>query len=444
MTHDQRRMNRSTRRLGRAAPGIGALLLAATLLAGCQVSDIGNVGEAHLAPVPSALALKIDRMGMDARSPIMLRIFKEEDALEVWKRDKAGQYKLLKTYDICAWSGELGPKKKEGDRQAPEGFYTVSRGQMNPNSSYHLSFDLGFPNRFDRSLGRTGSHLMVHGDCSSRGCYAMEDDAIEEIYALAREAFMGGQQAFQVQAFPFRMTPENMAKHANSEHLAFWEMLKEGSDHFEVTGVAPKVDVCNQRYVFNASASGSFNPSAACPSYTVDPGVEKLVAAKKASDLEKRATVIAKVQMQEQREERWAEREAAIAGFFNRARSDDAPAPAGEDAATATGAATATASGTVPVPRVSPPKPAVSSTAVASTSAPAQTAPAQTAPVASTSVATVPSPSAVDAETPVASTAAPDAAAPLGYAAEDDDAGFFNSVAKSSRGLFRQAGKLFN
>ena len=123
---------------------------------------------------------------------------------------------------------------------------------MNPNSQFYLSFDLGYPNAFDRAHGRTGAHLMVHGDCSSRGCYSMTDEQISEIYALGREAFFGGQRAFQVQAYPFRMTPENFARHRNSPHLAFWKMLKRGNDHFETTKLEPKVNVCEKRYVFDA------------------------------------------------------------------------------------------------------------------------------------------------------------------------------------------------
>jgi len=141
---------------------------------------------------------------------------------------------------------------KQGDRQAPEGFYMITPGLMNPNSAYYLAFNMGFPNAFDRSLNRSGANLMVHGDCSSAGCYAMTDDQIGEIFALARESFEGGQRAFQVQAYPFRMTPLNLAKHRNNPNIAFWRMLKEGNDHFEVTREEPKVEVCDRRYVFNA------------------------------------------------------------------------------------------------------------------------------------------------------------------------------------------------
>ncbi len=148
----------------------------------------------------------------------------------------------------------LDPKFKEGDRQAPEGFYKVGKAQMNPNSDYYLSFNIGYPNTYDRSHGRTGTHLMVHGACSSAGCYSMTDEQVSQIYALARDAMAGGQDYFQVQAYPFRMTAANMAKHAANPHFEFWKMLKEGYDHFELTNYPPKVDVCEKRYVFNREA----------------------------------------------------------------------------------------------------------------------------------------------------------------------------------------------
>ena len=162
-------------------------------------------------PISERMLADIEQKNMTKESAILVRIFKEESELEVWKEDRNGHFALLKTYPICRWSGELGPKVKQGDRQAPEGFYTITPGLMNPNSNYYLAINTGFPNAYDRSNGRTGDFLMIHGDCSSRGCYAMTDEQIAEIYSLARESFFGGQKAFQIQAYPFRMTPANMA-----------------------------------------------------------------------------------------------------------------------------------------------------------------------------------------------------------------------------------------
>ena len=208
---------------------------------------------------------ELEAKNMEKESPILVRIFKEEAELEVWKQDKSGRFALLRTYPICRWSGQLGPKIKQGDRQAPEGFYTITPGLMNPNSNYYLAINTGFPNAYDRANGRTGAFLMIHGDCSSSGCYAMTDEQIAEIYALARESFFGGQKSFQLEAFPFRMTPLNMARHRNSPHMEFWKMLKQGYDHFEVTHLEPKVDVCEKRYVFNAESTAQFSPDRTLP-----------------------------------------------------------------------------------------------------------------------------------------------------------------------------------
>lgn len=248
----------------------GILLVAGLFLASCQ-GGIDSVFPKADTPIPPHLIAKMNAKGMSAASPIMMRIFKLESELEVWKLADNGKYQLLESYEICKWSGKLGPKFKEGDRQAPEGFYSVGKAQLNPRSQYHLSFNLGFPNVYDRAHGRTGSHLMVHGACSSAGCYSMTDELVEEIYALAREALKAGQGHFQVQAFPFRMTPANLAKHADSEHFEFWTMLKEGYDHFEITKAPPKVDVCDMRYVFNRTASEGeqFVAEKACPTVSM-------------------------------------------------------------------------------------------------------------------------------------------------------------------------------
>jgi len=221
---------------------------------------------------------------MDKESPILIRVFKEESELEVWKQDDSGRFALFRTYPICRWSGELGPKIKTGDRQAPEGFYTITPGLMNPNSSQYLAINTGFPNAYDRANGRTGSFLMIHGGCSSAGCYAMTDEQMGEIYALAREAFFGGQTSFQLQAYPFRMTPLNMARHRNSPHMAFWTMLKEGHDHFEVTRLEPRVGVCEKRYIFEAESTASFGPADRCPAYRVPEDIVAAVGEKQRRD----------------------------------------------------------------------------------------------------------------------------------------------------------------
>lgn len=262
-----------------------AAIAAAFALAGCKTEGVFPYNARANAPIPSALLAEMEKKDMAKDSPMLVRLFKEEAELEVWKQDQTGRYALLKTYPICRWSGDLGPKIKEGDRQAPEGFYNITPGLMNPNSQFYLAFNLGYPNAYDRAWDRTGAHLMVHGDCSSRGCYAMTDEQISEIFAMGRESFFAGQSAFQVQAYPFRMTPANIAKHRNSPHFAFWKMLKQGNDNFEVTRMEPKVDVCERRYVFNAQGeSSAFNPKGKCPALEVPQDVADAVNNKQRRD----------------------------------------------------------------------------------------------------------------------------------------------------------------
>ncbi|TGT78400.1 hypothetical protein EN802_01780 [bacterium M00.F.Ca.ET.159.01.1.1] len=246
------------------------VLIAAVGVAGCNDSSMKDFAPEANKPLPDKILADMQAKGMVRTSSVMARIFKEEGKLEIWKAKTNGRYDLVASYDICKWSGKLGPKYTEGDRQAPEGFYTVRPSQMNPRSNYHLSFNIGFPNAYDRANGRTGQNLMVHGACSSSGCYSMTDAQIEQIYAFGRDAFQGGQTEFQIQAFPFRMTAANMARYRNDPNYEFWKMLKVGYDNFEITKVPPKVDVCEKRYVFNqvAPEGTTFNPTGPCPETT--------------------------------------------------------------------------------------------------------------------------------------------------------------------------------
>ena len=267
---------------------------AATLglaLASCQEqmqSNFGTSGKA-LRPLNAEMRALLETKGMRKEDPILVRAFKQEQTLEVWKRDKSGRFALLKSYPLCTVGGVPGPKIREGDKQSPEGFYTITPGRMNPNSQYHLAYDVGYPNAFDRAWGRTGAAIMVHGACvASAGCFIGTNEQMEEIYALAREAFQGGQKSFQFQAYPFRMTAENLARNRRSPHLAFWKNLKQGHDHFEVTRLEPKVEVCEKRYVFDPQAkdpnSTAFNPTGACPTFEVPEEIATRVAAKQSQD----------------------------------------------------------------------------------------------------------------------------------------------------------------
>ena len=263
---------------------LAAVSLLAVAAAGCTNEtldsfdkvdvDISRVSSKTGYQLSPAVLSKLSSMGIDRSSPMTLRIFKEEGRLELWKADRTNRFKLVRNYKICAWSGKLGPKMKEGDRQAPEGFYPLSRANLNPNSSYYLAINTGFPNNYDRANKASGTHLMIHGACSSSGCYSMTDEQMVEIFAFARDAFDGGQKTIQLQAFPFRMTAENMARHRDNPNIEFWKMLKVGYDHFEVTKRPPEVNVCEKKYVFNQQADKPFSPAGACPAMTTPAALE--------------------------------------------------------------------------------------------------------------------------------------------------------------------------
>jgi murein L,D-transpeptidase YafK len=284
-----RRESGSFRRV--VAGGLAAASL--LVLAACGDDQYLPRNSRHWVALSPEIQSKMSEIGVSRHSPTLIRAFKKEGELELWKADSQGEYKLLKTYPICRWSGQLGPKKNEGDRQVPEGFYSITPQSMNPNSSFYLSFNVGYPNAFDRSLGRDGSLIMVHGSCSSRGCFAMTDQQIAEIYAVTRESFSGGQQAIQMQSFPFRFTPQNLARYRADDNLPFWKNLKEGSDHFEVTKREPKVAACGRKYVFNATpANGSFDAKSACPPVQQDATLVAQVEQKARNDEQQVASLI--------------------------------------------------------------------------------------------------------------------------------------------------------
>ncbi len=259
-----------------------AAAAACALLAGCEDLDAGP--GRSLRPISSATLALMDKIGSSEAAPVLIRTYKKEAELEIWKMKADGQNALLKTYPMCRWSGQLGPKTREGDRQVPEGFYAITPQQMNPNSNYYLSFNVGYPNAYDQAWDRTGGNIMVHGVCSSAGCFSMTDAQIAEIYAIAREAFNGGQRAIQMQSFPFKMNAENLAKHRLDPNIAFWRELKNGADHFEVTKAEPEVLVCDRHYVFGAKAEAGTDARAPCPVLRRDDDVEGQVAAKAAAD----------------------------------------------------------------------------------------------------------------------------------------------------------------
>jgi len=229
-----------------------------TYAAGEKLPDTPQLGN---------LPARLTRQNLRLGAPIFMRVFKREFELEMWvKRD--GRFEHFATYPICMWSGQLGPKLKQGDGQAPEGFYTVDSSALNPNSQYHRSFNLGFPNAFDSAHGRTGSLLMVHGDCRSVGCYAMTDGVIDEVWALLTSALSAGQKRVQVQVFPFRMTDANMSRHGGNPNIGFWQQLRVGYDAFMRDRIPPIVSVCDGRYTIRPAtgdSDGSAPIAVSCP-----------------------------------------------------------------------------------------------------------------------------------------------------------------------------------
>lgn len=235
---------------GKLFMGAVACLIGVTMLNGGENDDrAGQVARKVTPRLKKELAAK----GMTFGSPVFLRIFKEEQELELWieKGEKFEKFEKFRTYRVAGMSGKLGPKLAEGDRQAPEGFYFVPRSMMNPRSLYHLAFNIGFPNSYDQAQGRTGSFIMVHGDTQSIGCFAMTDSKIEEIYTLCDAALMKGQPFFRVHCFPFRMTSERMKEEKGEKWEGFWKELKPGYDWFEEKKVPPNVEGKTGRYLFD-------------------------------------------------------------------------------------------------------------------------------------------------------------------------------------------------
>lgn len=260
-----------------------AVLTLSAFLSGCVQMSLDDLGQPSR-EIPAYVLADMRTKGMEPDSPVLIRIFKMESELEVWKIDSSGKYALLKVFPMCRWSGKLGPKTKTGDRQAPEGFYRVTQGSLNPKSQFYLSFNLGYPNPLEAALGYSGEALMVHGACSSSGCFALTDQGVGEIYAVIERALKAGQKAIQVQAFPFHMTPENLAAHRDDENLMFWKNLKQGYDIFDVRKREPRVAMCEKRYVFDADFNSQqpVDPLATCPMRSDQP--DALVAAKMRKD----------------------------------------------------------------------------------------------------------------------------------------------------------------
>lgn len=225
-------------------------VVVSALLAGAGVLAAGIIKPTRYDTAMATRDLRpaLHKTGLRFGAPAYLRLFKQESALEVWLQASDGRFRLFKTYPVCAWSGSLGPKLRQGDHQAPEGFYDVGKSQLNPQSRFHLAFNLGFPNAYDRANGRTGDFLMVHGNCVSIGCYAMGDAAIEEIYTLVTAALTHGPTSVPVHIFPFRLTEAALAAQRDNRWHSFWQDLQPAYEQFEQTRQVPRITVAQRRY----------------------------------------------------------------------------------------------------------------------------------------------------------------------------------------------------
>ena len=228
---------------------ICGLLLALSLISPNPPLPDSKLAKSVRVKVWPHLQNELNDKNLKPGSALYIRIFKEEDDLEIWV--KSGQaYKFFKSYNICFFSGGLGPKVSEGDLKSPEGFYTIVPSQLNPASTYHLAINIGYPNKVERAKGCTGDAIMIHGICASNGCYAMTNDGIEDIYTLVYEAFAGGQKTMHLDIFPFRMDDEHMKKYANSSVISFWNNLKPGYELFERNHVPAEVGASGKEYKF--------------------------------------------------------------------------------------------------------------------------------------------------------------------------------------------------
>lgn len=201
----------------------------------------------HPAQANKFMPILTDKKQKLVGQPVYLRIFKQDSIVELYALKK-NKYELVDVYPICRFSGGLGPKKRLNDLKSPEGFYQFNADNLNPNSKFHLSFNIGYPNAFDKDHGYTGEHLMVHGGCLSEGCYAIGNENIEEVYYFINQAIANGQRNIDIHIFPFKMTEENLRIHRLSSDYDFWLQLKPGYDYFEENQLPPFIYISNKRY----------------------------------------------------------------------------------------------------------------------------------------------------------------------------------------------------
>ena len=205
------------------------------------------------ARIGARLSAELQKSGLALGDQVYLRVYKKEEVMEVWMKPRGGKkYEPYKRYRIAGMSGGLGPKEAEGDYQAPEGCYEVTKGRLNPWSNYHLSFNVGYPNRYDRFHKRTGSYIMVHGSNVSAGCFAMTDPVIEEIYLIVEAALSQGQKVVHLHSFPYNFALEGNHRVPQQRRYrqwgSFWQDLRAVWEAFEETQTVPIIEVRDGKY----------------------------------------------------------------------------------------------------------------------------------------------------------------------------------------------------
>jgi len=244
---------------GTANSQVKTLAFKATQLKNARVKDAYDTKWEPLQKDMKAMKINPDEFD------IYMRAFKTERIVEVWLKNKGEpRYKLFKTYDICASSGSLGPKRTEGDGQVPEGFYRIDL--FNPKSDYYLSMRINYPNSSDiilREGTSPGSAIMIHGDCVTIGCLPMTDDKIKELYVLCLEA-RNRNNPIYIDIYPVKFTEENITmleKNYSKSKLGFWRTLKPIYDYFETNHWLPRVSVDPKGKYFIEVAEGAETPA---------------------------------------------------------------------------------------------------------------------------------------------------------------------------------------
>lgn len=207
-----------------------------------------RVRQAYKDKENNMLAL-LQKKGIDKKElKIYLRAFKSEKKMELWGKNSYDEnYKLIKNYDICRTSGKLGPKRKQGDLQIPEGFYHINR--FNPYSNFYLSLGINYPNKSDRILGiknNPGGDIFIHGDCVTIGCLPITNEQIKELYIFCVEARNNGQTKIPVTIFPSMLSETKFKRLTNKydsdpDKIGLWTDLKKGFDIFNKTKQLPTI-----------------------------------------------------------------------------------------------------------------------------------------------------------------------------------------------------------